>query len=1090
MKKNIRDGLAPIVFGSKFLRVMKLSIIISVVFVVQAFASSYSQTTRLTLNMENTPILKVLETIEQESEFSFFYRDKDVDVNKSVTLKADKELISEILDKIFKGQDIAYTITDRHIVLFKDEFSGQDTTKRFMVTGIVTERTGEPMVGVNIVVKGTLNGTITDPDGKYSITVPSDQSILVFSFLGYESQEVMVGGKRNIDIVMNEEIQSLDEVLVIGYGTQKRRDITTAVASISTSDISSRPIISAAQAIQGKASGVQVTEPSGKPGVSLSIRVRGSTSVQAGNEPLYIVDGVPTSDISMVNANDIESIQILKDASSAAIYGARAANGVVLINTKRGISKGSTVSFNTNWGISDLDYKIKALNTSQYRELMSDLIGPGTVPDSYTHYTNWVDETFKTGTFHNYQLSVSGGNEKNRYFLSAASLYEKGIVRPASYGQNTFRLNLDNQVKDWLNLKTNLSYANGNRHDAEDNLSVARGGIILSAINTPPFLHIWNPAPGLGDEYEPNPYQPSWENPLAYMSRAGREKSNRFLGNIQSIIDFKKGLTFNTNFGIDYHAWQWSQYIDPIKTSYGRQENGKATLRNNTNFNWLLENTLNYTGSWNGHNLTGLVGMTMQKNSWDNSEIDVKDFPKNTSVKTLNAANQIENAFSQSSEWAIMSYLGRLSYNYQSRYLITANFRYDGSSKLAKQHRWGFFPSFSAGWRISSEPFMEGLTFINDLKLRAGWGENGNQEGIADYASYGLFTTSRVPITDPLSGPDLERSTFENKDLRWETTDQTDIGLDLSMFNSRIVFTVDAYLKKTRDLLLNVRVPRVGSADYITRNDGKMDNKGLEFNLSTKNLVHQLTWSTDFNISFNRNKVTALGLNKIYDYAEIYSNGENAIRLMPGHPLGTFFGYISKGVDPETGMIIYKDLDNSGSITANDRTVIGNAQPDFIYGMTNTFTYKGLQLNIFIQGTYGNDVFNASRIDMEGMYDQKNQDIRVLKRWRYPGQITDVPKATTDMSNVRNSTRFLENGSYLRVKDITLSYELPASLIKTVKLSKLTVFGTAQNLLTLTKYTGFDPEVNAYGTSGVELGVDYGTYPHARTFIFGLNVEF
>lgn len=1090
MKKNEWGRVLPAYPGKKILRIMKLSFVITGIFVVQTFAGTYSQTAKLSLNVDNVPLIKVLETIEQNSEFSFFYRNKDLDLNRQITIHADKVLISKVLSEVLKGQDVTYTIADRHIILYVPEKNLQDTLKQFPLSGSVTDQNGDPLIGVNVVIKGSQTGTITDIDGKYTLTVPSAGSVLVFSFIGYRSLEVPVMGRNYIDVVMEEEVQALDEVIVVGYGSQRRRDITTSVVSVSTADIAERPIVMATQAIQGKAAGVQVIQPSGKPGSGLSIRVRGSTSIQAGNEPLYVVDGIPTTDIQMINPNDIESIQILKDASSAAIYGARAANGVVLISTKRGKSDQTKVSLYSNFGVSNIDYMIDALNTEQYRDLMNEIYGEGTVPDSYTNYTNWIDETFKTGSFRNYQISVAGGNQKNRYYLSGGSLQEKGIVRPASYGQYSLRLNVDNQVKEWLKLKTNLSFANSNRHDAEDNMSVARGGIILSAINTPPFLHVWNPNPGLENQFDPNPFQPSWENPVAYMSRAGREKANRFIGNIQGDITLIKSLVYRINLGTDYRAWQWSQYIDPVKTSYGRQENGRASLDNNTTLNWLLENTIEFSNSWNDHNLTALIGTTMQENRWEMSSITAKDFPKNTSVKTLNVANQIENAYSLRSEWAILSYLGRLAYNYQSKYLFTANFRYDGSSKLAKEHRWGFFPSFSAGWRLSEEPFLKDISAVNDLKIRAGWGQNGNQEGIADYASYGLFTAVRQPLTDPLSGPALQRSTFENKDLRWETTTQTNIGIDLTMFDSRVSFTAEAYIKKTKDLLLNVRVPRIGYADYITRNDGKMENKGMEFSLSTKNFTGNFAWSTDLNISINKNKVTELGLNKVYDFASIYSNGENAIRLQPGLPLGTFFGYVAQGVDPETGMVRYKDLDNSGNITPNDRTIIGYAQPDFIYGMTNTFSWKGFRLNIFLQGVQGNQVFNASRIDTEGMYDHKNQSTRVLLRWKYPGQITEVPKATTDMANVHNSTRFIENGSYLRVKDITLAYAFQSSLVQRLKLSGLTLYATAQNLLTLTKYTGFDPEVNAYGTSGVELGIDYGTYPHARTFIFGLNVEF
>lgn len=464
-------------------------------------------------------------------------------------------------------------------------------------------------------------------------------------------------------------------------------------------------------------------------------------------------------------------------------------------------------------------------------------------------------------------------------------------------------------------------------------------------------------------------------------------------------------------------------------------------------------------------------------------------------IHSISAANQIDKdaCSSSASAWSLASFLGRIAYNYDSKYLLTMNFRADGSSRFAPGHRWGYFPSASAGWRVSSEKFMEPLkNVIDDMKLRIGWGMNGNQSGIGNYSYLASMSASKVAPTTENLYPGLAITPYSaaNTELTWEKTMQWNAGLDLTMFDSRVTLSVDAYYKKTKDLLLTVSLPdNVNLPGGITRNDGEMVNKGMEFSVLSQNLKGAFQWNTDFNISFNRNKLTKLGLNKIYYYAEMYETRESAVILKEGIPLGTFYGYVSEGVDPETGNIIYSDLNKNGSLDPGDRTEIGCAQPDFIYGMTNTFSYAGLNLSVFLQGSQGNDIFNASRIDTEGMFDFRNQSKAVLDRWKRPGMITDIPRVG-NIENSHNSTRFVEDGSYLRLKTVTLSYDFNKKWLKKMHLSKLQAYVTGQNLLTLTKYSGYDPEVNAYGADAVAQGVDYGTYPQSKALIFGLNVEF
>lgn len=967
------------------------------------------------------------------------------------------------------------------------------SAQKSTLTGVVVDAANEPIIGANVLIKGTTTGTITDFDGIFTIDAAVND-VLVISYIGMNPKEVMVGTSNNIKVVLTEDTKTLEEVVVIGYGTQKKKDLTTAVSSVSGKEIAERPIIAAAQALQGKAAGVQVIQPSGKPGAGLSIRVRGSTSISSSNEPLYVVDGITTTDISNLNPSDIDNMSILKDASSAAIYGSRAANGVVLITTKRGEKGNSKISFNSYFGFSKAGKTLPALNTSQYYDLMDEIYGEGYVDRTNTNYTDWNNEIFGTGYQQNYQLTFSGATDKTNYYVSGGYQKEDGIISPAWYNRLSFRTNLDTEIKSWLHLETNLNVTRTKRRDATDNTSSGRGGIILSVLNTPPFLEIWDPAnPG---QYAVNPFQPSWENPVAQASSYNMNNDYRLMGNVAMTIDFTKELKFKSSFSTDFTSHQWDSFIDPIKTSYGRQNNGLGEAARDTYLTWLNENLLTFDKSWGKHNISALAGMTAQEYHHENSYQSVKDFvtgvTNNKEYMTLNWANQILSSTTSADEWALVSGIARLHYNWDSRYLVTANLRVDASSKLNPNHNTSFFPSFSAGWRISGEDFWGDLSEIaNDVKIRAGWGRNGNQEGLSSYTYYDLNYTS--PRDNTGSGPAIKPvSTMGNPDLTWETTTQSNIGLDLSLIDSRIVVTLDAYYKKTTDLIRIVYLPETVGRNPL-RNSGEVENRGIEYQITTRNFTGKFKWDTDFNMSFNTNQTMNFDFNKPTYLGWVESNGQYSTILKGGYPIGTFYGYVAEGVDPETGNMIYKDIHENGYLDAGDRTVIGNPNPKFIYGMTNTMSYKGFTLNFFFQGTYGNDIYNASRIDTEGMFDTKNQSTRVLDRWLRPGMITTIPKASSegDTQNVLTSTRFIEDGSYLRLKTLTLSYNFDKKNLGNQKIiSNINIYATASNVFTLTKYTGYDPEVNYAGNSGTELGIDYGTYPQSKSLIFGLNVTF
>lgn len=963
------------------------------------------------------------------------------------------------------------------------------SAQNISVKGIVVDNSNEPMIGVSILEKGTSNGTVTDLDGNFSLNVKSG-SYLIVSYVGFKSQEVKASSR--LSIVLEEDSEVLNEVVVIGYGSVKRKDVTTAISSVSTKDLEKRPIISAVQAMQGKAAGVSVMQPNGQPGAGFSVRVRGTTSMNGSNNPLYVVDGVPMTDINFLSANDIETMQILKDASSAAIYGSLAANGVIMITTKQGASGKPKVAFNAHVGITQVNNKITSLNTEQYRELM-DEIGIIQLPENLTDQTDWFDETYQNGVTQNYQVSMSGGNDRLKYFLSAGYVDEQGVIDVAYYKRYNFRSNIENQVNSWLNIGANISYSDYSGNGIISGTGANRGGLILSIINTPTYAPIWDPENP--NQYNNNFYGANITSPLENMARSENNKSsnNRLIATGKATITFLPELKFTSTISMNRKYSHSTSFLDPVKTTVGRQSYGTGSDNRSMDTQIIFDNVLSFDKQFKKHGLSVMLGSSWTESYWSQSYMSGSHY-YDDQIQTLNAANKIswDGTGTSASAWAISSYFSRLSYNYDSKYLLTVNMRADGSSKLHPDHRWGIFPSFSAAWRISSEKFMKGIEWIDDLKLRGGWGQTGNQSGLGDYAYLQRYNIQRQEWwhednLNPL--PILTQANLRTPDLTWETTTQSNIGLDLTVLKNRLTFSMDFYYKKTKDMLMYVTLPSGAAAvNSISRNEGKMENKGLEITINSRNFVGEFSWDTDFNISFNRNRLTELELTKIYTTASTSEKvSENVVRNEPGRPLGGFYGYISEGVDPETGDLIYKDLNGDGNVTDSDRTYIGDPNPDFTFGLTNTFSYKGFSLNILLQGSYGNDVYNASRMETEGMYDAKNQSTRVLNRWRIPGQITDVPRAGF---NIKNSTYFVEDGSYLRLKDLTFSYNFDGKWLKRLGMSRIQPYFTATNLLTWTSYSGMDPEVNQWGDSGSVQGIDWGTYPQSRSYVFGVNVEF
>ena len=970
------------------------------------------------------------------------------------------------------------------------------------VKGTVTDQNGLPVIGMAVMEQGTTNGVVTDENGEYSITVSGPDVTLEFYSLGYETVTEAVRGRAVIDVVSGEEATALEGAVAIGYGTVKKQDLTTAVSVVSNEDMKLRPVSEASGFIQGKVAGVQVQQTSGLPGGGMTVRIRGASSIASSNDPLYVVDGVPVGEgnyaIAYLSPNDIESMSILKDASSAAIYGSRAANGVVLITTKQGkVSRGPQINFSGYVGLSNVAKTYDVLNVEQYKDLM-DEIGAVTLPDGLKDETDWFKETYQTGVSQNYQLSVSNGNDKLRYYLGGGYTDEQGIIDVAYNRRYNFKASVDSDLFDWISVGTNMAYSSYKSNGIISGTGSNRAGVVLSVINTPTYAKVW-------DEENPNWY---WTNfyganlttPAENMARTENNYSqtDRLLLTGYATIKFSKNLNFKSTVTMDRRWTHDYSFLDPIHTSYGRTQHGEASSTRADDMRMVYDNILTYNNTWNGvHNFEAMGGTSATTSRWENLSGSRNYFSTeyNNVIWGLNGGNKggLRGQSQGYAEWAIMSYLARVSYNYDSKYYITANIRADGSSKLAPGNKWGYFPSVSAAWRISAEPWMEDISWISDLKLRAGWGQSGNQSGLADYAWVQEYSTNYYDWTDEDyadAAPTLGgKSNIGNKDLTWETTTQTNVGIDFAILDNRVTFTLDGYYKYTKDMLMNVPLPSPNPSIY--RNEGEMSNWGLEFAVSSVNIDRpDFTWNTDFNISMNRNRLEKLQLQQVYYYTKTSEAlSEYVVRMTPGQPLSMFWGYNALGVDPETGMVIYEDINDDGKINSSDKQYIGNANPLFTFGMTNTLSWKGFNLSFLITGSVGNDIYNASRIEMIGMYNGSNQITDVLRRWRVPGQVTDIPKAG-ELDNLRASTRWVEDGSYLKIKNITLSYDFSGPWLKEkLNISRIQPYITLDNMITFTNYSGYDPEMSQY-TSATSMGIDWGTYPNVKTVTFGVNVDF
>lgn len=972
--------------------------------------------------------------------------------------------------------------------------------QQITVQGVVKDQTGETVIGASVMEKGTTNGTITGIDGDFSLNM-SPNGTLVVSFVGYKTQEVQVKGQKQLQVVLSEDAEMLDEVVVIGYGTMKKSDLTGAVSSIGNKDIKDSPVSNLGQAIQGKISGVQIVD-AGKPGDNVSIKIRGLGSIN-NCDPLVVIDGVPTDlGLSSLNMADVERLDVLKDASATAIYGSRGANGVVMITTKRGTEGKGKLAVSANYSFQNATNVPSLLNAAQYAELSNDMmVNSGRNPNpewanpsELGAGTDWMDELLRTGVMQNYTVSYSGGNEKSHYYVSGGFLDQSGIVKSVNYRRFTFQSNSDAQVLKWLKFSNNITFSADTKKSGSYNI-----GDALKALPIYPVKNedgSWSGPNGNSEWYG------STRNPIGptELNKSQTDGYN-FLANLTAELTFTKWLKFKSTFGYDAKFW----FIDNFTPKYNWKptptEETSRYKSDNKSFTYLWDNYFLFDHTFAEKHRVGLMaGMSAQWNTNDylNAQKNVFMFDN---VHEMDNGEEMYAIGGNETEWALLSYMARVNYSYEDRYLLTATIRRDGSSRFGKKHRWGTFPSVSVAWRASQEKWFPKNDYINDLKVRAGYGVTGSQASVGNYSYLASYNTSVYPFGISSGNQTaLVSSTLANPYIHWEEVAQTNIGFDASLFNSRVMFSFDAYLKETRDMLVKASIPITSGFEDTTTtytNAGKVRNQGIEMSLHTINLTGELGWETNLTATYNKNKIKDLNSDVPYYINQI--NNSYVTMLAKDYPINVFYGYVTDGIfqnqsevnthavqpGAEPGDIRFRDLNNDGVINDSDRTVIGNPNPSWLFSMNNSLSYKGFELSVFLQGIAGNKIYNANNIDNTGMAAAYNQTTDVLKRWQGEGTSNSMPRAVfgDPNQNTRVSDRFVENGSYLRLKNITLSYTFPKQWLQKAQIENARLSLSCENVATITGYSGFDPEV------GIN-GIDQNRYPISRTFSLGLNFNF
>lgn len=994
-----------------------------------------------------------------------------------------------------------------------------------IIQGTITDDQGEPIPGTTVAVKGTTIGTAADIDGKFSLNVP-ERGVLVFSFIGFQNQEITIGNQTVLNVQLTPQVSDLGEVVVVGYGVQRKSDLTGSVSSVGEREIKQVAIASLDQAMQGRASGVQVTQASAAPGGGVSIRIRGGNSINASNEPLYVIDGIPIfpnnatfspgntgggqpqNALANINPGDIESMEILKDASATAIYGSRGANGVVIITTKRGKAGAINVDFESYYGVQQVARKLPLLNAEEFAIIanearvgrgLSPIFSPEEIAGFRNNSTDWQDEVFREAPIQNHQVTISGGDSKTRYAISGNYFNQEGVILNSGFERGSLRINVDKTINKKLTVGNSLSISRAvNNQQVTDQ---TRGGVVNGALVFSPTLPVFDAEGNFIFDNSSIPGSQQVGNPVQdAIETLNKTLTNRVLGNVfleWKIID---NLMFRASGGIDYQAGRRDFYA-PSTNNRGRNAFGSALVQTNNVYSPVGTFTLNYDKKFEQSYLTLLGGYESQSQMVDFIGASATNFPTDAlGSDNLGLGQIVGTPFSGRDLWRLDSWFGRVNYTLFDKFLFTGTFRADGSSRFGAGNKWGYFPSAAIGYNMSNEPFVNNINWLSTLKITSSWGLTGNQE-IGLYQSLSQLNTQRNAFGSIIA-IGLAPGRIPNPDLRWEKTNQVNLGLEIGLIEDRIFFEAAAYYKRTQDLLLPLDLPRTTGFSTILQNIGSVENKGLEMSVNSTNLTGAFKWSTNANITFNRNKVLELGPGETFRLAPGTGDGHlqigNSSILQVGSPVGSFFGLVTDGIyqvgdeiipgsssfgSVGPGDIRYVDVNGDGVIDNNDRTIIGDPQPKFFYGMNNDFSYKNFDLSIFIVGSYGNDVWNVNSHELYRNDGATNNVRGVMNRWTPENPNNEWPSSRTRPFVL--SDRHIEDASFLRIRTITLGYNLQTSGINWLRSCRVYLQG--QNLFTFTSYTGFDPEVNSLGQNPIGIGIDRGTFPMAKSFILGVN---
>jgi TonB-dependent starch-binding outer membrane protein SusC len=1086
-------------YPTKLLIFMKLTTFLLLINFSCIAATGYSQSEKVSIQLKDATMKDFFSMIESQTDYKFLYRDDAVE-NIKINLDESDMPLDIILNQLLVGSEFEYKILANNLIAIAPAEVFQQTK----LTGTVSDADGSPLTGVTVVIEGSNTGSITDINGKYTIETTTTEGTLTFSYIGYNTTEIAIDGRSIIDVIMELDVKSLEEVIVIGYGTVKKSDLTGSVSSVTSKDLVSFPSLGINQAVQGRATGIQVTSLNGDPGGGTRIRIRGGTSLNASSDPLYVIDGFAGGAIPP--PEDIKSIEILKDASATAIYGSRGANGVVLITTKSGKTGDTKIEFNSSYSYNKLGKKLDLLNATEFAEYINEVransgstVVPFPNPSSYGVGTDWQDIIFKDGSLQNYQLSASGGKESFRFYTSLNYYGQDGIVINSDYKRYSGLTNLDIDAGKNLKIGTRMFF----RRSIENGIKSQEGsggatntGVISGALIISPTIGIYND----DGSFATSPIGDPYDNPYATATQYVNESVNDlYQGSTYVDLTIMEGLVFKSTLGVSIRNNRNGSYY-PTTLNAGRNVGGDAGIGASKSTSVLNENYLSYNKAINNvHKINLLAGHSYQSSRYEGWSSNNNSYITDSYLFwNLDGGADYQLDYSNLSEWELLSYYGRANYNFNDKYLFTFTGRFDGSSRLGKNNKWGFFPSSAFAWNIKQEPFLESFETLSQLKLRASYGVTGNTD-IGVYQSLANFASGVASINEATVNA-VVPSSVANSDLAWESTKQTDIGLDIGFWNGRLNANLDYYYKKTEDLLYRVPLPQYSGYSTSFRNIGSLENKGFEVGINTVNVENSdLSWTSDFNISFSRNKILSLPSGElIYKRRPGHIVGDDTHILTEGSPAGSFYGYIYDGVNEADGSPIYRDIagrdtDNKlimqpdGVVNSDDRTIIGNPHPDYILGLNNTLQYKNFDLNVFFQGVVGNDMMNFTRMELEWVSGKGNQMATVLNRWAPTNTQTDIPVAASYSSIT--STRWVEDGTYVRLKNVSLGYNIPERILLKAGIEKLRVYVGGQNLWTITKYTGYNPDVS-YNDGNTSLGLDYGSYPSSRSITFGLNVTF